>query len=132
MSLEYLLLLAAFFSVLLLMLPLIQRTYALALFGFDARQALSFSKQFSESVKQLSILSDGSALTLEINPMHEWRVAASGKKLAVEVSSKNLEKTKTIETELIADVSDFENNFSEKTTFLLKKRNGALVVNSNP
>ncbi|GEM_PF-2495012 len=131
LSLEYLLLLAAFFSVLLLMLPLIQRAYALALFGFDARQAESFSRDFAQKARQLSILSENSVLSIEIQPLQEWQISASGKKLVVSFGSKQLGKTKTIETELFADFALFEKTASGKTVLVLEKKGGLLVVNSN-
>lgn len=131
LSLEYLLLLAAFFSVLLLVLPLIARTFELALFGFDSRQAVSFSKEFAETVAQLSILSDGSVLPVEATPMHDWIVSVSGGKLSVSLSSPELGKTKTIETGLVS-VFSFKKSFGEKEVFLLKKKNGALTVDSYP
>ena len=132
LSLEYLLLLAAFFSVLLLMMPLIQRAYALALFGFDARQAVSFSKQFSEAVKQLSVLADDSSFSIEISPLHAWSVSAKEKKLVVFFQSKQLEKTKTIEAELVMPFAEFTKDFDAKSEIVLKKENGALVIYSNP
>lgn len=131
LSLEYLLLLSAFFSVLLLLMPLVQKTYALALFGFDVRQAVSFSKEFAETVAQLSVLSDNSSLSIEARPLHEWAVSAKGKKFAVSVRSESLGKTKTIETTLVSDLF-FEKVFSEKTTLVLRKENALLAIDSYP
>lgn len=131
LSLEYLLLLSAFFSVLLLLMPLIQQSYALALFGLDARQAVSFSKEFSETVAQLSVLADGSSLSIDAAPLGEWVVFARGKKLVVSIYSESLEKTKTIDATLVSNVF-FEKTFSEKTTIVLKKENSGLAIDSYP
>jgi len=131
LSLEYLLLLSAFFSALLLLMPLVQRSYSLALFGFDSRQAVSFSEEFSETVLQLSILADGSALSIDARPLHEWNIIARGKTLSVSLRSESLGKTKDIETSLATGVF-FEKSFGEKTTIILKKNNGKLTIDSYP
>ncbi len=131
LSLEYLLLLSAFFSVLLLLMPLIQQSYALALFGLDVRQAVSFSKEFAETAAQLSVLADNSALSIEARPLHEWTVSAKGKKLVVSLRSESLGKTKTIETTLVPDLF-FEKSFREKTTLVLKKENAVLTIDCYP
>ncbi len=112
-------------------MPLIQQSYALALFGFDARQAVSFSKEFSETVAQLSVLAEGSALSIDAAPLSEWIVSARGKKLVVSLYSESLKKTKTIEASLVSDVI-FEKSFREKTTIVLKKENSGLAIDSYP
>lgn len=132
LSLEYLILLAAFFSVLLLVLPLVQRTYALALFGFDVRQALSFSREFAETSKQLSILAEKSSMAIEISALHDWTVHADGKKLLVSISSAELGKTKLIESELALETEKFEKTFNGQQKLVLRKNGPLLTIDSYP
>ena len=127
-SLEYLIVLAAFFSVLLLFAPLISSIYFNSVFSLDLKQAKSFSLEFKNALKELSVLENGSVKSISFNPLNEWSIKAEGKLLQVEIESKDLKKKKTIETELLQEIV-FENNFSSQTTIkLIKAESGEILI----
>ena len=128
LSLEYLLLLAAFFSCLLLFLPLLQKSYAAALFGIDARNASFFSESLAQASRELSVLGEGTAVSIGINPLNPWQISVQGNRLLVSVSSGVLGKTKEFSAELSMPAASFSKEFSEKAALKVSKTSGLLVI----
>ena len=127
-SLEYLLLLGAFFSFLLLFFPLLQQTYYAGIFAFDVRAAQSFSDSFQSSVREFSVLGDGSKRILEASPATEWKIEAEKNILKIEIFQEKLKKKKEIKRELVHPVSPI--NFSAKKPFsvFFEKQDGKILI----
>ena len=62
-SLEYMIVLSALFSVILVFMPMISETYDAGLFAVDVLNAKQFSNDFSNSLSELNFFSDGARKT---------------------------------------------------------------------
>jgi hypothetical protein len=80
----------------------------------------------------LSVLSEDSSFSLEVMPLLEWQVATRKNTLVVSVFSEALGKTKSFETDLALETSDYSKSLSEKTIVFLSRNGNKLLVNSNP
>jgi hypothetical protein len=108
---------------------LLQKTYSIALFGIDARNAGSFAQAFEEASRELSALGDGSELFLAANPINKWEISAEGKAVEVLVVSDSLGKTKMFSAWLAMEASFPKTGLFEKTRLRLSRENGKLIVN---
>jgi hypothetical protein len=130
LSLEYIILLLAFFSVFALVFPLLQDSYSLAVFGFDSMQASAFSKEFAERVSMLSILADGSYFSIEAWPLSEWIVKADGNVFSVSLNRPGRREPRVFSLGLSQELN-FEKRVSKKTSFFLSKQDGFLTVDTD-
>lgn len=127
-SIEYLLLLAAFFSFLLLIVPSMGGVYNAGIFGLDARNARSFLNSFESSVKRLSLFGDGSEEIVSAKILTLWRVYSDGEKIFVFVESSELAKSKELSAELSLPVKLNARDYTGEINILLRKQNGRISV----
>lgn len=128
-SLEYLIVVGAFLSMVLVFMPLLVQTYYLGLFGTDSVKAEKFVYHFKSAVDELAVLGDGSRVELAVNPINEWELRIAANSLSVKVKSSELGSEKTFEVELKPIVGSFSKTISAETTFLIEKQNGKISVN---
>ncbi len=119
-SLELILITAAFFSFLLLFLPLIQKTLFLGLFALDVSNAKAFCNSVEVSARELNSMSSGSKITLTAKPLNEWIIKSDKNKFFLAVYSENYNKEKIFSFDSFNLFFD-EFSFSEETVFVLTK-----------
>ena len=127
-SLEFLLLLAGFFSVLAIIIPASINLFEVSIFALDARNASIFSEQLSSAIEELSILEDGSMKTLFLNPLLEWRIVSQNNKIVIEVIDEKIGKQKSFIFESNENLSEFNENFSSKSRIIVEKVDGVISV----
>ena len=131
LSLEYLILLGAFLSFLLFLLPHINTVYRLGIFSSDVRNAENFLYRFSTSVNSLSILGEDSEQRIDAKIFTTWEIYAQGNELVVVVKSTKLGKTKKLSVELNTAISMQRLEKEGELNLLLTKNSGRiLVINS--
>ena len=85
LSLEFLLLVAAFFSFLLLMLPAIRDVLQLGSLGVDVKAAELFAHRAKDASQRLLAFGEGSTEEIGALASHEWGLSSQGGRLMVEI-----------------------------------------------
>ncbi len=120
-SLELILLMSVFFSILLLFTPLIQKTFFLGIYVLDVSRAKNFSDSFSVAVQELNAMSNGSKISVTAEPLTEWKIKTEKEKLTVKVFLEKYSKEKTFSSEQFNIIPFEEFSLKEKTLFVLTK-----------
>ena len=121
----------AFLGVLALLVPVMQNTHALGIFGLDVKNAKAFSQEFSYSVKQMSLLGEGTSFTIKINPLNKWTISTDNDVLTITIESKQLNKSKQITTILTRETDEFKLETEKETNITLYKEDNKIsVINS--
>jgi hypothetical protein len=128
LSLEYLLLLAAFFSVLLLFVPLISEIYHVGIFGLDARNAKTAAFSIQQTLNDFSLLADGSSKSFKLKPLLEWRISFKGQRMVFSVYSAKLNKEKTFSMSFSSKTVNSTKTISKETEMLLIKKSGTVLI----
>ena len=115
-SLEYLLLVTAFFSILGIILPIASNTIDSFINASDDLLAKSIADELTENISLMSFLGEGSVKTFEYSPAKSILFSSSGTKLNISTKSKSFE----VETNYVQIIpkTSFEKRFSivlEKT-----------------
>lgn len=105
LSLEYIIILAAFFSFLALLFPQLERVFYAGIFSTDVKNAENFLHSFENSARLLSVLGEGSEQRISARIFTSWEIYLEGNKLIVLVKSKELGKEKKLSAELNAGIS---------------------------
>jgi hypothetical protein len=126
-SLELILVMSIFFSVLLLFSPLIIKTLFLGIYALDVSRAKSFSDSFTVGVRQLNSMSNTSRITITAKPLLRWKIKALKEKSEVTVFLEKYEKEKTF-SEKQLNLVPFEVSLSKETVFVLTKTEKGVVV----
>jgi len=132
LSLEYLLLLAAFFACLLFLVPAINNTLKIAEFGLDVRNGEQFVNELEAGIERMQILGEGSSVTISGRAINNWELKKELGKIVLIVGSSELGREKEIEREVNAEffISDMK---IKKEINLKLEKNGekVLVVNGD-
>ena len=128
LSLEYMLLLAAFFSALLVLMPAIASLHANAVFASDVQNAQNFMNGLESASEKMLILGNGSQLALTAKVLTAWELGISGPKAILKVRSESIGKSKTIEAELATPFELSQKTFTSGFRLLLKNENGKLTI----
>ncbi|MDO8427725.1 MAG: hypothetical protein Q7S92_00760 [Candidatus Diapherotrites archaeon] len=91
-SLEFLILTMAVLSFFLLFFPILTQFYHKSLDWFEFKKADFFASQIQNSIEELSFLSNGSSLKLNIHSSQEWRVLFYEDKIQINWNQQMLEK----------------------------------------
>lgn len=127
-SLELILVMSVFFSVLLLFIPLISKTLFLGIYALDVSRAKSFSDSLEVSVRELNSMSEDSKITLNANPLLEWKIRAEEKEINLKVLLKKYEKEKELTSNAFNLIPFSETLIKEKTAFILTKTEKGVLV----
>ncbi len=123
-SLEYLLILAAFFSV----FSIILSSVLFAMDSFNSAQdtilAKQISEKISEQVKMFSYLGNGSKKEFEFLPINKITIYSEGTKIIISSEQKSFE----IETQFQQKIPN--TIFSEKFKIILEKNNNKTKVST--
>ncbi len=126
-SLELLLLTAAFLSVLALFLPVFQTVFSGSLLGLEALKAQSFADSFQQKTALLNVLGNDSEFAIAISPSRPWTLRLNENQFELFFLESG-EKEKRFERELAFSALPTELVFFEPTQFVLQKSNGQLIV----
>ena len=121
-SLEYLLIVTAFFSILGIILPVASSTVNSFISTTDDLLAKSISEELSENISLMSFLGEGSIKTFEYFPSKSISFSSTGTKLNILTESKNFE----VETNYVQVIPKvlFEKNF----LIILEKKDKGIIV----
>jgi len=127
-SLELILVMSVFFSVMLLFVPLVSKTFFLGIYSMDVSRAKSFSDSIEVSAAELNSMSNGSKIILSAQPLTEWRIECRNGKTFLKVIMEKYggEKELISETFALADFSRI--SFKEKTLFSLTKTEKGVLL----
>ncbi len=128
LSLEYMLLLAAFFSAIMVFMPVIAGLHANAVFASDVQNAQNFMNELQSASEKMLILGSGSQITANAKVLTVWELSISGTKALIKVKSESIEKIKTIEAELAAPLEFSKKTLNSNFTILLKNENGRITI----
>lgn len=123
LSLEYLLITAAFLSAFMLFIQLFSFIYSSSINAVDEKNAELFVSDFSYAVKELSVFGEGSSRTVMASPSGKWLVEISGKSLKLRLSS-----GKELAEGLSSEVEFPAREIYEKTEFILSKAASGIRV----
>lgn len=126
-SLEYMIILSALFSVILVFMPMISETYDAGLFAVDVLNAKNFSNNFANSLSELNFFSDGARKTFEINPLNIWEIECKDRVLKITITNPELSNEKVI-SHTIPDNITCALTISEKTKITIEKQFSKISV----
>ncbi len=126
-SLELILVMSVFFSVLLLFTPLISKTFFLGIYALDVIKAKNFSDSFSITVNELNSMSNESKIILTAEPLMEWKIKLEQEKLFLVIIGKQ-EKQKEFVSEQFNTLPLNEIKIKEKTVFGLTKTEQGILI----
>ncbi len=126
LSLEFLLILAAFILALSVSTPLAVKTTKTALFALEAQRAKSFLSDYSNAAFYADIYADGTVKQIKSNAVNEWFFRAGNGNAELTLSSKSLEKTITINSKIPFTVTPFSHSLNDSFTLRLKKESGKI------
>jgi hypothetical protein len=127
-TLEYLFLLGAVLLSFSMLVPLLQRAYALSFFTADVGNARGFVGEMQLKVNELDFLANGSFFHVRANPVGEWLIWAEGSTLHLAVKSEPLQSEKLFLVEFPNEVHFPETRLEGETVFLLMKKDNALLI----
>lgn len=128
LSLEYLLLVSALLSTLALMVPYAFSLYQQALFATDVRNAKAFLLELSFSLSDLQVFENNSKTVVHASPLNFWSLSISQGKAVLSVESKEVGKTKTLESEIPFQNLEFQASFSTGFSLMLEKNQGSILI----
>ncbi|MDD4128177.1 MAG: hypothetical protein PHY04_00370 [Candidatus ainarchaeum sp.] len=121
-SLEYLLIVTAFFSILLIVLPIAVNTMDSFLFASDDLTAKSIVSELNENISLMNFLGEGSSRVFDYSPLKGLTIYSIGSKLIIQTESNNFE-VETFSPQLIQKTF-----FDSKFSITLKKSSKGIVV----
>lgn len=121
-SLEYLLILTAFFSILGVILPVAFNTMESFLSANDDLLAKSIASELNENISLMSFLGEGSEKTFEYFPIKSISFSSSGTKLNILTDAKSFE----VETNYVQVIPKI--SFDKKFLINLSKTDKGIVV----
>ena len=127
-TLEFLVLSAAFLSAFALFVPSIVSIYDSGLFGIDSVNAKNFLNSFSNSVERLSLFGEDSSTKLFSPILNKWIFFYDKNTLFLTVKSNTAKKEKTFSALLLEEISFPKNSFEKEITIFLKKENGKIKI----
>ncbi|MFH1224503.1 MAG: hypothetical protein V1676_01740 [Candidatus Diapherotrites archaeon] len=129
-SIEYLLVLAVFFSFLAFILPSLGGVYAAGIFAMDARAAELFLWKAEAAAGELQNFGEGSSRGLEAEPLGKWEISARGREIFVAVESEELGKRKELSAEMPVEIifSGGAKTMERKFKIALVKSSGKILA----
>jgi len=131
-SLEFLILMAAFLSAMLLFVPIANNAYNLGIFGIESAKAKNFAKELKQKIEEMEFLGNNSRIEITANPATKWIVSIENKKIEIKIENDFLEEEKTIEEEFEIELepAKIEKSINSKTIFALEKADNRISLKS--
>lgn len=126
---EYLLITAAFFSFMLILVGPLEQALDTAIFSIDVISAENFSERILSSSKSLSMLGAGSTKKIESGVLTEWRLFRDSGGAFLEVTSTKLGKAKKFPIQISADFPEM--SFTKNAYIILTNDENGLSINPN-
>ena len=130
LSLEYILLLCGFLAGFLLLLPSASQAFNASIFALDVSNAKNFLDDFTGSVEKLSVMGNGSRLSVEARPFNKWVLEVSETSATITVFGKDTEPKK-IFSKLPVSLVSFSETMTERKSFSFAKGNGKILIVHN-
>lgn len=132
-SLEYLIVLAALISVILVFMPLIIETQKAGIFALDIIKAESFSKSFADSISEMQFLGEGTKKVFEVEPLGIWEIECNNGILTLKVKSREIKNEKVITQAFSSPSNKLKCSFSvENRAYLtIEKNHSGISVKNN-
>jgi len=127
-SIEYLLLFAVLLFFFASMLPVMQKSYALAFFAADVSNANAFASTLQSRANELDVLGNGSMLALYPKPLESWELEAQENTLSVKVENQALGREKIFHIVFPNNLSFPKTLVERNSVLLLKKENNVLSL----
>ncbi len=124
LSLEFALLLAAFFSFFLVLAPAMTEVLDTGEYGVDAKAAELFLDQAKNAAGRLDAFGNGSTEEIRGTALHDWRVTAENQALAIEIARP--ENPKRLEAALAQPLALTAQTVRGRFSLRLEKNAGAL------
>jgi len=118
LSLEFLLVMAAFILALSVFTPLAVKTTKTALFAIEAQRAKSFLSDYSNAAFHADIYADGTVKQIKSISVHEWFLRVENGNAELSLSSESLKKTVALNSKIPFTVTP--SNHSLHGSFILK------------
>jgi len=130
LSFEYLIVLSAFLSALLIMAPFINKVFDLGKHYFEVAQAKSFLLKLKSKADELQMFGQESRIELKVNAWHEWILFGKEKKLFLKIKGDKWIKDTKLEEELPANIIvDFKNGLKGLVFLELTKTSDGIHLN---
>ncbi len=124
LSLEFALLLAAFFSFFLVLAPAMAEVLDTGEYGVDAKNAELFLDQAKNAAGRLDAFGDGSTEEIRGAALHDWRVTADNQTLSIEIARP--EDPKRLEAALVRPLTLAGQTVRGRFSLRLEKNAGTL------
>lgn len=128
-SLEYLLVLLAFFGAFALLLPFYSAAFSAGIFALDSMNAKRFSESIQDSVSKLIVLGNGSSIQISADPSLEWKIFSEKNELFIALESNGVQKSFSVS--FPNEINFSETVFSSEKGFLIKKDNGKILFENS-
>ena len=125
---EYLLITAAFFSFMLVLLGPLEQALDTAIFSMDVISAEHFSERLALSSESLSMLGIGSSKKVESRVLTEWHIYRGAENAFLEVRSAKLSKAKEFSLQINADFPEM--SFTKNARIIMVNDENGLTINS--
>ena len=125
---EFLIITAAFFSFMFLLLGPLENTLDTAIFAADAISAENFAQRLDSGAESLSLMGEGSSKKLESGVLTKWRIFYDSGKLSVEVISEKLGRTKKFSVDITASIAEM--HFVKKASVIMVRNQDGLTINA--
>ncbi len=128
LSLEFLIVLAAFSTALLLLLPAALSAWHSALFALDSRNAESLAVSLEHSVREFSVLSEGSRKELHFSPIGKWVFSGKESRLEITVHGTGKSRTLCLEMPQGAEAKTAREEIEGNAFIVIEKKHGVVEV----
>ncbi len=128
LSLEFLLVISAFFAVLALFVPLLNHLQELGVYSLDVRNAESFAFSMQAKIDAMLLLGDGSSMPISAKPLRRWVLSSREKSLLVTVENTYLDSHKTFEVEFPNKIFLNRTVLGEETVFVIRKQESKVLL----
>jgi hypothetical protein len=126
---EFLIITAAFFSFMLIILGPLENALDTAIFAADAISAENFAQRLGSGAESLSLMGEGSSKRFESGVLTKWHIFSDSGKLFVEVTSEKLGKEKKFPVDIVADLPEM--HFVKKASVIMVRNENGLTINAD-
>ncbi|MBS3061170.1 MAG: hypothetical protein J4215_01145 [Candidatus Diapherotrites archaeon] len=129
-SLEFLLVFAAFLGVLGLFAPLISQLYSKSVFGLDVLEGRRFSDDFLFRASELALMGDESAFLVAARPKNPWFLSVRENLFVLSIKSSSGFEHEFIRT-LPIRCEPFSASFDSPVFFRLLREKNSIVIDAD-
>lgn len=127
-SLEFLIVLVAFFSLLLLFTPTITKLHYTGLLALEKKKAETFAVSLQQTLKEFSLLANGSKKSLAVKASIPWEISLTGNHLQLELHSRELNKTAALNYSLAFPVNSLQVTCTKECVFEIEKQHNTIQL----